>query len=177
MHVDDVRSADLDHEPAVAVYEGLLSGRLNEFSIGYAVTAEHREKSRDFGEYNVLDSVEVLEVSVVHAGANRFTRVLEVKSNDNPPDAAETLGNVLAHREARLKRYYADLNARIDAPVQRVEVDPGAVDRLVADVKLEMVTEALERSEQAAWEERMRINLVLDPVPVRVDGRMRPVTS
>jgi hypothetical protein len=34
-------SLDLDHEPAVAVYEGLLSGRLNEFSIGFAPVKEH----------------------------------------------------------------------------------------------------------------------------------------
>jgi hypothetical protein len=34
--------------------------------------------------------------------------------------------------------------------------------------------EAVDRAEQAAWEERMQLNAVLDPVPVRVDARMRP---
>jgi hypothetical protein len=46
---------------------------------------------------------------------------------------------------------------------------PG-VDRLLTEIRAE-------KAEQAAWEERMRINTVLDPVPVRVDARMRPVTG
>ena len=37
-----------------------------------------------------------------------------------------------------------------------------------------MNAEALDRAEQAAWEERMSTNVVLDPAPVRVDPRMRP---
>jgi len=40
-----------------------------------------------------------------------------------------------------------------------------------------MIEEALARAEQAAWESRMQLNAVLDPVPVRVDARMRPVAS
>jgi hypothetical protein len=35
----------------------------------------------------------------------------------------------------------------------------------------------LAEAEQAAWEGRMSINMVLAPVPVRVDERLRPVTS
>jgi len=61
--------------------------------------------------------------------------------------------------------------------VQREPEAPGAVDMVVAEVKLEMVTEALDRAEQAAWERRTNINTVLNPVPVQVDARMRPVTS
>ena len=52
-----------------------------------------------------------------------------------------------------------------------------AVDELLTEVKLEKVNEALARAEQAAWEQRMLVNLVLDAVPVRVDARMRPVTG
>lgn len=154
-------------------------GRLNEFSIGYATIAEHREKSADFGEFNVLDTVEILEISVVYAGDNRFTRLVEVKSDDNPPDAAITLTRVLTRREAHkadLKQYYEDIRSRIDAPVQRGKVDPEAVDAFMTAVRLEMVEEKLAEAEQAAWERRMHINAVLDPVPVRVDTRMRPVT-
>ena len=40
-----------------------------------------------------------------------------------------------------------------------------------------MNAEAFDPAEQAAWEGRMCINMVLDPVPVRVDARMRPVES
>jgi hypothetical protein len=31
-------------------------------------------------------------------------------------------------------------------------------------------------AELTAWERRMQLNAVLDPMPVRVDARMRPVT-
>jgi hypothetical protein len=40
-----------------------------------------------------------------------------------------------------------------------------------------MVEEKLAEAEQAALVGWMDINAVLDPVPVRVDARMRPVTS
>ena len=66
------------------------------------------------------------------------------------------------------------LNVGSDAPVQRSEVDPGAVDRLVTEVKLERAKEKLAEAEQAAWERRTDVNMVLDPLPVRVDPRMRP---
>jgi hypothetical protein len=40
-----------------------------------------------------------------------------------------------------------------------------------------MVEEALDRAEQAVWERWMQVNVVPDPEPIRVDARMRPVTS
>ena len=55
--------------------------------------------------------------------------------------------------------------------------DPDIVDAFITEVREELIRESLDRAEQAAWEERMDINAVLDPVPVRVDARMRPVTS
>jgi hypothetical protein len=45
------------------------------------------------------------------------------------------------------------------------------------DVRKELVRESLDRAEQAAWERQIQVNLVLEPVPVRVDARMRPVTG
>ncbi len=51
------------------------------------------------------------------------------------------------------------------------------VEDLITEVRLELAQEAVDQAEQAAWEERMRINTVLDPVPIRVAARMRPVTS
>jgi hypothetical protein len=51
------------------------------------------------------------------------------------------------------------------------------VDDLIIEVRLELAQEALDRAEQAAWERRMHLNLVLDSVPVRVDSKIRPVTS
>jgi hypothetical protein len=51
------------------------------------------------------------------------------------------------------------------------------VEAFLLGEKQRYVEEALDRAEQAAWEGRMDINAVLDPVPVQVDARMRPVTS
>jgi hypothetical protein len=75
----------------------------------------------------------------------------------------------------------AEINARLDALASGEKLrDPAIADQveeLVLDVREELIRESLDRAEQAAWERRMHINLVLDPVPVRVDARMRPVTS
>ena len=148
---------DLSHEPAVAVYEGLLAGRLSEWSIGYAVISEHEENSKAYGTYRVLDEVELLEVSVVSAGANRYTRVLEVKHVPRPLSELERLNKQLDE---------------LAGPVVR-KAEPGQVDRFVTEVREEMVREKLAEAKQAAWERQMR-NLVVDRVSVRVDARMRP---
>lgn len=164
---------DLSHEPAIAVYEALLSGRLSEWSIGYAVLAEHPERSAKYGTYNVLDEVELLECSAVHAGANRYTRTLDVKSRSLGSDATVRFDDT-----ARYNRLIDE--AADGAPVITDEdraATMAAVDELLTEVKLEKVNEALARAEQAAWEGRMGVNAVLDPVPVRVDARMRPVSS
>jgi hypothetical protein len=76
----------------------------------------------------------------------------------------------------RSRSGYREPVARRDAAagkgVERPAVD---VDAFVAEVREEMVHEKLAEAEQAAWEGR--INAVLDPAPVRVGGRMRPVTG
>jgi hypothetical protein len=72
-------------------------------------------------------------------------------------------------------------NKQLDALAEpgplRKAVDPAEVEAFLLEEKQRYVEEALTRAEQSAWDERMRINLVLDPVPVWVDARMRPVTS
>jgi len=50
------------------------------------------------------------------------------------------------------------------------------VDDLILATKLELIQESLDRAEQARLEER-QLTMVLDPMPVRVDARMRPVAS
>jgi HK97 family phage prohead protease len=69
---------DMNHERSKIVFEGMMSGRIKEFSIGYAVTREHYDNAAD---YNVLDVIEVVEVSVVFAGANRNTHIIDIKSD------------------------------------------------------------------------------------------------
>jgi hypothetical protein len=56
-------------------------------------------------------------------------------------------------------------------------VSPDEVDAFIREVREERVRAKLAEAEQAAWEERMGMNVVLAPAPVRVDARMRPVTS
>jgi hypothetical protein len=57
------------------------------------------------------------------------------------------------------------------------KAEPGQVEAFLLEEKQRYIEEALARAEQAAWEERVNVNMVLAPVPVRVDARMRPVTS
>jgi HK97 family phage prohead protease len=68
---------NLKNERAVSLYEALLDGSVNQFSIGYAYEAQDRVEQDD-GSY-LLKKVEVLEVSFVIAGANRNTRILQIK--------------------------------------------------------------------------------------------------
>jgi HK97 family phage prohead protease len=159
---------DLDHEPALAVYEGMLAGRLKEFSIGYAVIVEHREDG-----YNVLDEVELLEVSVVYAGANRFTRVLDIKT----ATTTSTFGGAV-------KVTYTDPNSpaywsrRIDELEKstRPALDPTVVDAFVLETRELIAREKLAEAEHANAQ-LVSTTAVVVPVPVRVDARMRPVTS
>jgi hypothetical protein len=95
--------------------------------------------------------------------ANRNARLVSVKTAPDPEPTSE------------IDR----INKRLDelaGPVVR-KAQPGQVEAFLLEEKQRFVEEALHRAEQAAWEARMRINMVLAPVPVRVDARMRPVTS
>jgi HK97 family phage prohead protease len=65
---------------ALEVYRGMLEDRIREWSISYGVIREHREKIDDGRGVNVLDELELLEISSVMAGANRYTRTIEVKA-------------------------------------------------------------------------------------------------
>jgi HK97 family phage prohead protease len=152
---------DLDHEPAVAVYKAMKSGRITAFSFAYAVIAEHK---RDDG-VNVLDELDVLDVTITPNPANRNARLVSVKSEPDPKPATEL----------------EQLNKQLDALAQpgplRKAVDPAEVEAFMLEEKQRYVEEALDRAEQAAWEGRMGVNMVLDLAPVRVDARLRPVTS
>lgn len=66
---------DLTNTRAQTVYEGMLTDKFNEFSIGYAVRAEQKVNGS-----NLITDLELLEVSVVFAGANRNTRIVSIKS-------------------------------------------------------------------------------------------------
>jgi HK97 family phage prohead protease len=155
---------DLGNDRAVKVYEAMLAGTLREFSIGFGIVEKHWGEL-DGRPVRYLDVLELLEISVVWKGAAYGTRLVEVRSAPVPVPRDEL----------------AEINARLDALASNERPhDPdaaSAVDQLVLEVREELIRESLARAEQAAWERRMHINMVLDPVPVRVDARMRPVTS
>lgn len=164
------------------VYEALLAGSLREFSIGFGIVAKHWG-DLDGKPVRFLDELELLEISVVWKGAAR-TRTIEVRSD--PAYATSTASNTSSVNWATTpvpepQSELAEINAKLDSLVSDEEPrDPDAaraVDELIQSVREELIHEALGRAEAAAWEERMRINLVLDPVAVRVDTRMRPVAS
>jgi HK97 family phage prohead protease len=78
---------DLAHEPAKAVYAAMKSGRIKTFSISYAVIKQHREYN-----WNVLDEVALLEISVVSSPANRNAMLtgLKVARRGSPIAPANT---------------------------------------------------------------------------------------
>jgi HK97 family phage prohead protease len=168
---------DLDSERAMHVYEGLLGNRIREWSIAYAIN-KAREDTWEGEHVRYLDELELLEISAVYSGANRFTRTVEVRSR---PTTSSSDATAKMDGDSYEPDELALVNARLDAIASKERPrDPAvakAVDQLVLEVREEMVRESLDRAEQAAWEARMRINMVVDPVPVRVDARMRPVTS
>jgi hypothetical protein len=188
----------------------------------------------------VIDEAELLEVSAVWLGANRYTRLLSIKGSDQPleaqtakelaaftkaagdltdaePEYVAWVNNkrseIIARGKARrvtpttttttpittttnnttssnttstltwtAEPWRADLedwNRRIDeaAGPSRRKVSPDEVDAFIREVREERVLAKLAEAEQAAWEKRMRLNMVPAPVPVRVDARMRPVTG
>jgi hypothetical protein len=148
----------------VKVYEAMLARSLREFSIGFGIVEKHWGEL-DGKPVRYLDVLELLEISVVWKGAAYGTRLVEVRSAPVPEPRDEL----------------AEINARLDALAsdeRRRDPDAAsAVDQLVLEVREELVRESLDRAEQAAWEGRMGVNLVRVPVPIRVDARMRPVTS
>jgi HK97 family phage prohead protease len=152
------------NDRAVKVYEAMLARSLREFSIGFGIVEKHWGEL-DGKPVRYLDVLELLEISVVWKGAAYGTRLIEVRSAPVPEPQDEI----------------AEINARLDALASKTRPrDPAIadqVDELILETRLELVQESLDRAEQAAWEGRMDVNMVLDPVPVQVDARMRPVTS
>jgi HK97 family phage prohead protease len=156
---------DLENGRAQKVYEGMLFGSIAEFSIAYSVIAEHREEIPPYGEVNVLDEVALLEVSVVTAGANRHTQLLDVKSITAGSTAEVNF------EDSDPRRYEAILDS-LEKSMQHVASDGvDLVDAFIAEDRALRIRERHER-------ERVRhaagdMNVVVNPMPVRVDSRMR----
>jgi Caudovirus prohead serine protease len=96
---------------------------------------------------------------------------------DHEHDGMTTGGETSAEPGPNDPKRYAKLLDDLEHTKAGPTPDLNAVDQFITETKQELVEKSLDRAEQAAWEKRMRINTVLDPVPVRVDARMRPVAS
>jgi HK97 family phage prohead protease len=162
---------DLTSSLGQLVYEKVLVGDLQTLSVGFIV---HQRDPRDVG---IITKAELLEVSFTPTPANPAARVLDVKTHstgstsstvtcmNTPTDPASDPRAVLKQLDA----IAAEVRPR---PRTGKAVD---VDAFVAQVREEMVREKLAEAEQGVWE-RSQVN-VIDPVPVVVDARMRPVRS
>ena len=181
---------DIESNPQAAqVFRLLKERRITEWSFAYDTV---RERKADDGANELLE-VDLIEVGPTIKAANPLTRTIAAK-NTSPAGTATVAWNdprrferVLDNQEADLRRrealkyspaYWNRVLDRLAQPGSGGYVAPGAepidVDAFVTAVRQEMVEEKLAEAEQAAWEERMGANMVLDPVPVRVDSRMRP---
>jgi HK97 family phage prohead protease len=146
---------DLTNPRAESAYERMLAGTLDSMSVGFLYERTHTDEDG----VTVIDEAELLEISLTPIPSNQYARVSRVKSTAFPGDPLY------------YDRLLDDLMVKT-----RPAVDPDVVDAFIQETKELMVQEAFDRADQTAWEERTQSNLVLDPVPVRVDARMRPVT-
>jgi HK97 family phage prohead protease len=166
---------DLDHEPSFAVWKAMTSGRITSFSFAFAIISEHER----WDGANVLTQLDVLDVTITPTPANLNAQLVSVKtgSANTSTTGSSAIVTWTTEPESELDRINARLDALASGEKLRDPTIADQVEELVLDVREELIRESLDRAEQAAWEERMHINMVRDPVPVRVDARMRPVTS
>jgi len=126
---------DLSNEKSVRVHEGMLTGRINEFSIAWTSPPDGFYESN--GVVYITD-MELTEISVVPAGANRGTRLVSVKSFpasaelaryarliDEAAKIGPTVGQKVLERERQLlaERMAAERAAAVRAKEAREDID------------------------------------------------------
>lgn len=79
---------DMDNPKAVQVYKLLKARRVRDLSFGF-IPRDTSPSERDGVEVREVKSVELLEVSAVHVGANRAAHVTEVRSRKAPDDTPD----------------------------------------------------------------------------------------
>jgi len=176
---------DLENETSQKAYEALLVGRLDKLSIGFI---GYKWTYED--DVRVWTRAEILEASLTPVPSNPQARVTVVKSADPDRRVKVQIAGETVEVDAQVARWLQEdervsLKAQTDAQYwkrliddaaagKNIERPPVDVDAFILETQQMMVEEKLAEAEQAAWEERMDINAVLEPVPVRVDARMRP---
>jgi len=139
---------DLENPLSVRVYEGILTGRINEFSVGWI----------DNGD----GTIDLLEISAAAAGANRGTGVACVGDSCKCAGACQTSRGVglPAAREASPAAYAAKIAAAVGETTPRPETSGEYFARLakaypdaVAAVERERQADAAAQAEQKRIDE------------------------
>jgi HK97 family phage prohead protease len=169
-----VAKLDIESNPRAAqIFKLLKERRLTEWSFSYDVVRERRAEDGA----NELLELDLIEVGPALKGANPETRTISAKADhalptpvhNDPRRFDRALDGVEADLKRRLalEKSSAYWERKIDqAASGPPQVDPAVVkqvDDLVLATRLELIQESIDRAEQAAWEERMLINTVLDP--------------
>ena len=116
----------------------MKSGRITTFSFGTPILQEHRSADG----VNVLDRLDVLEVSVTPSPANRNAQLVSVKTEPEPAPAPKP--------QTEIARINAQLDELAGPTIKRAE--PGQVDAFLLEEKQRYVEEALTRADQATWD-------------------------
>ena len=153
---------DLDHEPALEVYKAMKSGRISTFSFAYAIVREHR---RDDG-VNVLDELDVLDVTITATPANRSAQLVSIKSADEndprrvPTELAQVKRRIDAvlgtPTEPVLSTDPAVVRGEIDAVLGPKPIDYDAIERFVEEQREARKAEEAKQQHQREWETEMR---------------------
>lgn len=138
---------DMDNPTAAQVYRLLKGRRLREFSFGF-LPRETEQTERDGEPVREVKSVELLEVSVVHVGANRATRVVEVRSH--PEGKADDEG------EGELEGEEPEGTAAIIAAIRSAAETIVTAAGTIASKLDELEGESGETEERAAASEKPR---------------------
>jgi HK97 family phage prohead protease len=130
-------------------------------------------------EFAVISDADGSEVGRFRTRGEPVARLVELEANNvaskgDPTYWRRAVEEAGAGREFSPERFAAE---KKQAVVRAAERRNPAVAKQVDDLILATRQELVQKAKQAEWEEWMRVNTVLDPVPVRVDPRMRPIVE
>jgi hypothetical protein len=135
---------DLTNPKSMRVYEGMLAGRINEFSVSWSVPAGGAYERDNVTFVTVM---ELIEVSAVAAGANRGTRLVSVKNAPATLDS-EPIERLSEWESVQLQVAVRSLELKAE---ERYLSDHPAADLEPARMALARANDAVRKSRQ--WRE------------------------
>jgi Escherichia/Staphylococcus phage prohead protease len=166
---------DLTEPRAARIFQLIKERRISQYSFSYDIL---RERMAEDGATELLE-LDLLEAGPCLLGMNPETFTVSVKSDTATTASNSTVAwtstassDVTRPPESEIDRLYRTLDELLSSERPKDPAVAKQVDDLILSVREEMTQESLDRAEQAVWE-RSQVN-VIDPMPVRVDARMRP---